>query len=317
MSDGHAMECQDARASIQAYLDGELNEERAGPLRKHLLDCQPCRASAQSEKNLKRWFAKAKTPAANLIPRDFAARVARRAFAGDPGERFTEPRTILVGSGGSTMTAGSRTDERNLRFVLSLTAAAAVLLVVLSVAIRGLTLPAKLEACSPSRQTNIEDARKQLDALNEQPARGGPAQAAGDARSDEPAALGRHPGPDRVPGRHRHRTLGLGVVHAAGARGDGRTVRRVRARARANGSSSLAERRAPLRAILDEYSHDLERIKDRHMADYMSSMEPDLSKLGRAYRDRDPRQGPARAPARRVRPSRPRADPEPSLTPTS
>jgi hypothetical protein len=46
-----------------------------------------------------------------------------------------------------------------------------------------------------------------------------------------------------------------------------------------------AERRAPLRAILDEYGHDLERIKDRHMADYMSSMEPDLSKLGRAYRE--------------------------------
>jgi hypothetical protein len=45
------------------------------------------------------------------------------------------------------------------------------------------------------------------------------------------------------------------------------------------------ERRAPLQAILDEYRRDLERIKDRHMADYMSSMEPDLSKLGRAYRE--------------------------------
>lgn len=45
------------------------------------------------------------------------------------------------------------------------------------------------------------------------------------------------------------------------------------------------ERRIPLQAILDEYRRDLERIKDRHMADYMSSMEPDLSKLGRAYRD--------------------------------
>ncbi|MDZ4773646.1 MAG: hypothetical protein SGI72_10985 [Planctomycetota bacterium] len=45
------------------------------------------------------------------------------------------------------------------------------------------------------------------------------------------------------------------------------------------------ERRAPLRAILDEYERDLGRIKDRHMADYMSSMEPDLSKLGRAYRE--------------------------------
>ena len=45
------------------------------------------------------------------------------------------------------------------------------------------------------------------------------------------------------------------------------------------------ERRAPLRAILDEYRRDIERIKDRHMADYMSSMEPDLRKLGRAYRE--------------------------------
>ncbi len=45
------------------------------------------------------------------------------------------------------------------------------------------------------------------------------------------------------------------------------------------------ERQAPLRAILDAYERDLERIKDRHMADYMSSMEPDLSKLGRAYRE--------------------------------
>jgi len=45
------------------------------------------------------------------------------------------------------------------------------------------------------------------------------------------------------------------------------------------------ERRAPLRAILDEYRRDIERIKDRHMADYMSSMEPDLRLLGRAYRE--------------------------------
>jgi hypothetical protein len=51
----------------------------------------------------------------------------------------------------STMTATSQPDERNLRFVLTLTAAAAVLLVVLSVAIRA--CPAlELEACSPNRR---------------------------------------------------------------------------------------------------------------------------------------------------------------------
>jgi anti-sigma factor RsiW len=162
------MDCQDARASIQAYLDGELHEERAGPLRKHLLDCQPCRGSAQSEKNLKRWFTKAKAPATNLVPRDFSSRVARRAFAGDPGERFAEPRLALAGASGGAMIATSRPDEHNLRFVLSLTAAAAVLLVVLSVAIRGLSLPTSSNMLAePS--TSIEDARKQLDQLNQQP----------------------------------------------------------------------------------------------------------------------------------------------------
>lgn len=45
-----------------------------------------------------------------------------------------------------------------------------------------------------------------------------------------------------------------------------------------------AERRAPLRAILDQYRRDIESIKDRHMADYMSSMEPELRELGRTYR---------------------------------
>lgn len=45
------------------------------------------------------------------------------------------------------------------------------------------------------------------------------------------------------------------------------------------------ERRAPLHAILEEYRHDLERIKDRHMADYMSSIEPELRERGRFYRD--------------------------------
>lgn len=167
---GNEMECQDARASIQAYLDGELNEERAGPLRKHLLDCQPCRGSAQSEKNLKRWFQKAKTPAQNLVPRDFSARVARRAFAGDRGENFAEPRMVLLGSGDSTMAGSSKPDERNLRFVLSLTAAAALVLVVLSVAIRGLTLPSSSNMLAEPASLSVDEAHKVLDRLNHVPA---------------------------------------------------------------------------------------------------------------------------------------------------
>lgn len=45
------------------------------------------------------------------------------------------------------------------------------------------------------------------------------------------------------------------------------------------------ERRAPLGAILDQYRRDIESIKDRHMADYMTAMEPELRELGRVYRE--------------------------------
>lgn len=161
-------DCHDARASIQSYLDGELSEERAAPLRRHLLDCQPCRASAQSEKNLKRWFSKAQTPAP-AVPRDFASRVARRAFAGDPGERFSDPRTITAGSTAGAMAPVRMSDERNLRFVLSLTAAAALLLVVFSIALQRRSLPStsSLEA---QTSMSLEDAHRALERLNQEPA---------------------------------------------------------------------------------------------------------------------------------------------------
>jgi anti-sigma factor (TIGR02949 family) len=166
------MECQDARRWIQGYLDGELQEEQAAPLRKHLLDCQPCRASAQAEKNLKRWFVEPKSVA---VPRDFAARVARRAFAGDRGERFSEP--ALVGGGavfsmaaarGTELSAAAtRSEQRNLRFVLTLTAAAAAVLLMLAFSIRGLNLPsgANMKA-DDTRTKTAEEVIRVLDELN-------------------------------------------------------------------------------------------------------------------------------------------------------
>jgi hypothetical protein len=43
------------------------------------------------------------------------------------------------------------------------------------------------------------------------------------------------------------------------------------------------DRRAALEVILASYEDDVERIKDRHMAEYMSSMEPELVERGRYY----------------------------------
>jgi anti-sigma factor RsiW len=167
------MECQEARRWIQGYLDGELQEAQAAPLRKHLLDCQPCRASAQSEKNLKRWFVEPKSVA---VPRDFAARVARRAFAGDRGERFSDPVMAGVGGGavlsmsearGAGLSLAARGEERNLRFVLTLTAAAAAVLMMISLGIRSLNLPSGTNMRADDRPTmSIEEARQHLDQLN-------------------------------------------------------------------------------------------------------------------------------------------------------
>ena len=185
------MECQDARRFIQGYLDGELQEAQAAPLRKHLLDCQPCRASAQSEKNLKRWFVQPRTVA---VPRDFAARVARRAFAGDRGERFNEP--VLLGgsvesrrlasvSGGAI--ASVRGEDRNMRFVLTLTSVAAAVLLMISMGIRSLSLPSGTNMRADDQHTmSIDEARQCLDQLNRSTTAPVPP-AAHDAGAKEPA----------------------------------------------------------------------------------------------------------------------------------
>ena len=77
--------CGDVSALVPGYLDGELSEEQAAPLRRHLLSCPDCRAAAQDLTSLRRWFP-APEPAG--VPAGFAARVARAAFAGvEPGQR--------------------------------------------------------------------------------------------------------------------------------------------------------------------------------------------------------------------------------------
>jgi anti-sigma factor RsiW len=178
------MECQDARQWIQGYLDGELQEAQAAPLRKHLLDCQACRASAQSEKNLRRWFVQ---PKAVPVPRDFAARVARRAFAGDRGDRFSEPELVGAGAGGAVLSMRGAREDHNLRFVLALTAAAAAVLMVISMSIRSTKLPSGMDLHAQSGMT-IEEARSHLDQLNHKATPASNGQAASNVTAPIPSA---------------------------------------------------------------------------------------------------------------------------------
>lgn len=128
------MSCENACSLVPSYLDGELSEEQAKPLRAHLLDCPACREPVKEEKALKRWFRAARDEPV-VVPVGFAARVARRAFAGDPGVL-----TPLSSSPSSTGVVARR--ESLLPFLLGFSALAAGLLFVLSLLIQRQSLPA-------------------------------------------------------------------------------------------------------------------------------------------------------------------------------
>ncbi len=160
------MECHDARSLIQSYLDGELSQAQAAPLRTHLLDCQPCRAGAQDEKNLKRWFA---APAATAVPEGFAARVARAAVQGEslPRRGTLTPLAGGAAAGATGAVAVERREASLLRFVLACTAAAALLLFTLALGIRTLSLPQTNQLAADDRaEVQLERTLEDLDQLN-------------------------------------------------------------------------------------------------------------------------------------------------------
>ncbi len=150
--------CQDARPLISSYADGELSEAQASLLRKHLLECSRCRLAIQDEKALKRWFAHTAAPA---VPRDFAARIVRRAFAGDTGVGAFEAEPLT-----STAHAGLEVRGGKLHdFVLQLTAVAAAATIVFVLAIAKSERPeGRMRA--DEEAPSIEVLRERLEALD-------------------------------------------------------------------------------------------------------------------------------------------------------
>jgi anti-sigma factor RsiW len=143
------MQCKNAHPLVPKYLDEELSEAEAAPLRRHLLECSACRVRVQEARSLRAWFVPSPPVA---VPRGFAARVARRAFAGDPGE-VAPVRAEAPAEGG-----------RVYQFTLQLTAAAAVLLATLSIALTIDKRPKveRLQADGTSLSRTLDE----LDALN-------------------------------------------------------------------------------------------------------------------------------------------------------
>lgn len=171
--------CKEAAPMIGAYLDGELSPARAALLRPHLLECPTCRNSTQDGRAIQRWFAPLREacddPASALaptVPSGFSARVARRALAGDTGER----------AGPS-----ERSEGRILPFVLRLTAAAAAVALLLALGVQLRSRPDAGNLAADDRAPlPLSQIQSELDRLNgvaaEQPAVAEPRQGKGKQR---------------------------------------------------------------------------------------------------------------------------------------
>ena len=125
-------------------------------LRSHLLGCRECRGSMQDLRALEHWFEAGRTDGAALVPPGFAARVARRAFAGDTGVRELVPSLDAA-----------RERRRMLDFVLVVTAAAAAVVLALAIGLRVRELPGgdRLRAEDRTPLT-YEDIVRRLDELD-------------------------------------------------------------------------------------------------------------------------------------------------------
>jgi hypothetical protein len=157
------MNCKECLPLIPGYLDEELSERQSASLRQHLMDCPSCRKELGGEKSLRRWFEFEEAGSAT-VPAGFAQRVARRAFAGDTGELASE----VAHSAGA---ARARDEEGALlRFVLHATAAAAVLLLVLSAWMRNVNLPDSDHMSAAEPTESVEQLVQQADRLNAQSA---------------------------------------------------------------------------------------------------------------------------------------------------
>lgn len=192
-----SMDSKRAKELIPGYLDGELSEEQASALRAHLIDNPQSRIHLQDLTSIKAWFVAAEAPP---VPVGFAARVARRAFAGDLAQADREQQLFeseglpvglaLQGAGrasqehvlapfqAASTTAAQGTslestrEGRLLSFVLASTVAAAAILLTLCMTLANQTRPEtdRLEAAEAKTRQQILEELDELNRLEAAPA---------------------------------------------------------------------------------------------------------------------------------------------------
>lgn len=159
------IQCDRAEEFIPRYVDGELNDDEASPLRQHLIDCQSCRLRAQEAEALSSWFVDPESivgPAE--APEGFAARVATLAFAGAAQvEPHGGPRPLSE----AHAEEDAHLREKNLQtFVLNLTGAAAILVILLAFGLQRRGQP-DLGTINADATMSLSDSLEDLDELNQ------------------------------------------------------------------------------------------------------------------------------------------------------
>lgn len=184
MKNQRDMHCDDVELVLELWGDGELDGERGEMVRAHLLDCPACREAYRDHRNLLRWIERPEAPA---VPSDFAERVVLAAARRDAAaglEPISAPspsgavlrrlpsveRPLAASTGGGAFALESSV----LPFVLACTAAAAALLLILSIAIgaqgrpsgdelRAEPLPSVLEELEQLRERQRETADERVE----------------------------------------------------------------------------------------------------------------------------------------------------------
>lgn len=182
------MDCDGVELVLELWGDGELDRVRGEQVREHLLECPACRETYRDQRNLRRWIVRPDAPA---VPEDFAQRVVLAAARQDvvAGREPLEvpergrgavlrpfPTRSNAGvaqahgvSGGGVSGRGvfrggggmaTSVDGSLLPFVLACTAAAAALLMVLTIAIGSAGRPSSDELRADPLPSVLSDLQK-------------------------------------------------------------------------------------------------------------------------------------------------------------
>ncbi|MFT7677553.1 MAG: anti-sigma factor RsiW [Planctomycetota bacterium] len=174
------MQCVRAEELIPRYVDGELNDVEASPLRQHLIDCQTCRLRAQEVEALGSWFV---DPTEQVGPAEapagFAARVAALAFAGAAQvEPLAGPRSLAT----AHAEEHARSRENQLQtFVLNLTGAAAILVILFAFGLQRRGMP-EVGTINADATMSLFESLDDLDELNKSTLHA----VSGEASTDQP-----------------------------------------------------------------------------------------------------------------------------------